>query len=89
MAKFQDTLDKLQEEAESMIYQIRNPTKEYGNYSDWVGLIINNARYIKKYQEDLTNKYDTIADPEELNAELEEYYGENSDGTYEDFVIPN
>ena len=40
------------------------------------------------YAKDFTNKFGTLPDEYTLSLKLQEYYGENSDGTYEDFTIP-
>jgi len=85
MAKFQDTLDKINDRAETIMYLINNPEPN----SEWVQGILEEIDSLTYYAKDFTNKFGNLPDEYTLSLKLQEYYGENSDGTYEDFTIPS
>ena len=90
MVRFHENLDDIKYHADTLIYLINNPTKEYeDSFTIWAEMIIEEIDQLQMYKDQMTNNFGRIADPEKLEEELQKFYGEDSDGTYKDFTIPS
>tara|TARA_R110002020_G_scaffold17094_1_gene60461 strand:+ start:195 stop:455 length:261 start_codon:yes stop_codon:yes gene_type:complete len=86
MVRFHENLDRIQDHIINLNYFIKNPNAPY---VEWVEDIINELDSIEYGKNLMTTKLGRISDPEKLEEELHKFYGDDSDGTYDDFTIPN